>query len=202
MLGTFIVPIPQGIRRSPNARRPSEPRAQGFSGFRGRAQARKPAFVYFGRVRPRASEGGTRRRGGAATRTPPGLRAPPALSHRPPLPAPRSAASQSAGGTPQRPPLGAEGGEGRWPLKSPRPRLRRRDRRASRWRLGAAKHPGRTRSRRKVACARGGSGGGEVIKGSEAVAGGSGRFVGALFCCLGFGLLEGRSREGRRCRPR
>lgn len=96
------------------------------------------------------------------------------------------------------------GREGRRLLSRLGPASAGRDRQACRRWLGAAKHPGRSRSRRKVARARGGSGGGggEVIKGSEAVAGGSGRFVGALFCCLGSGLLEGRSREGRRCRPR
>lgn len=56
-------------------------------------------------------------------------------------------------------------------------------------RLGvAAKHPGRTGWRRKDARARGG---GEVIKGSGPAAGGSGRFAGAVLCCLGFGLPGG-----------
>lgn len=44
-------------------------------------------------------------------------------------------------------------------------------------------------------------GGGEVIKGKEPAAGGSGRFSCSGRCCLGLGPLEGRFLEGRRCRP-
>lgn len=44
-------------------------------------------------------------------------------------------------------------------------------------------------------------GGGELIKGKEPAAGGSGRFSCPWRCCLGFGPPEGRSLEGRRCRP-
>lgn len=62
----------------------------------------------------------------------------------------------------------------------------------------AAKRPGRAGSHRKDARARGGS---EVIKGKEPAAGGSGRFSCFGRCCLVCGPLEGRSLEGRRCRP-
>lgn len=63
---------------------------------------------------------------------------------------------------------------------------------------GAAKRPGRAGSRRKDARA---LGGGEVIKGKEPAAGGSGRFGCSGRCCLASWPPEGRSLEGRRCRP-
>lgn len=81
------------------------------------------------------------------------------------------------------------------PLRAP---LGRRAGPLRRGRSGAAKRPGRTGSRRKDARA---LGGGEVIKGKEPAAGGSGRFSCSGRCCLAFGPPEGRSVEGRRCRP-
>lgn len=81
---------------------------------------------------------------------------------------------------------------------SPRAPLRRRAGPGRRGRSGAAKRPGRVGSRRKDARA---LGGGEVIKGKEPAAGGSGRFSCGGRCCLAFGPPEGRSLEGRRCRP-
>lgn len=74
------------------------------------------------------------------------------------------------------------------PLPSPRrpgPQRRGRSR--------AAKRPGRAGSRRKDARA---LGGGEVIKGKEPAAGGSGRFGCSRRCCLVRAPLEGRSLDG------
>lgn len=100
---------------------------------------------------------------------------------------PRAARPSGAGGA-RPPPLAPP------PLPSPplRPGLRRRG--CSR----AAKRPGRAGSRRKDARA---LGGGEVIKGKEPAAGGSGRFSCSRLCCLVFGPSEGRSLDSRRCRP-
>lgn len=210
MLSTFIAPAAQDIH--PHVpKRPETFLASGhwvyFPRYTAALEAGrpwKPAFVYFGRARLRVSEGGDAQ---AERRLP--RRQVSALRQRSPSPG----AETEPGVTKRRrnaeaaalAPRALSGREARLPLsrlgsasagRALRPRWAQP---LSRRRLGAAKHPGRTRSRRKGARVRGGS---EVIKGSEPAAGGSGRFVGALFCCLVFGLLEGRSREGRRCRPR
>lgn len=97
-------------------------------------------------------------------------------------------------------PGGAEGASAQRPPSPPPPRapLGRPAQRRRPGRSGAAKRPGRAGSRRKDARA---LGGGEVIKGKEPAAGGSGRFGCCRRCCLASGPPEGRSPEGRRCRP-
>lgn len=154
---------------SPNVRRPSGPRDTGFTSHRTQRFLKQGAgmdasFCLFW-PRATASVRGRRRAGRAATRPTPGS---PAL--RPLSPAPgrkQSAASQSAGGTLRLPHWRrAPSQGGRLACSSvasapPQPGAPSRPRWAqplSRRPLGAAKHPGRTRSRRKVAracaCAR------------------------------------------------
>lgn len=87
------------------------------------------------------------------------------------------------------------------PLFLPVPSPRGRPSAASRGRsVAAARAPQSDlgEPRRKNARA---LGGGEVIKGKEPAAGGSGRFSCSGRCCLGLGPPEGRLLEGRRCRP-
>lgn len=121
-----------------------------------RAQTPRQAFVYFGRVRQRASEGGDaqaerRLRRRQVPRAPPPVPGPGAETERGVTKRRRNAevsalAPRALSGPEARPSLSRLG-----PASAGRALRPRWAQPLSRRRLGAAKHPGRTRSRRKVA---------------------------------------------------
>lgn len=156
MLGTFIVPIPQGIPRSPNARRTSRPRDTGFTFHRTQQLWKQgadttPSFCLFWPREGGDAQAERRLRRRQVPRAPPPVLGPGAETERGVTKRRRNAevsalAPRALSGPEARPSLSRLG-----PASAGRALRPRWAQPLSRRRLGAAKHPGRTRSRRKVA---------------------------------------------------